>query len=213
MIDCGFTAWRAFHAQYQREPDSIFITHLHADHIGGLEGLFYRLRFRAQTNLCKLFVPAPLIAALHAKVGEYPGILAEGGSNFWDVFQLIPVGTGFWHQDVYFDVHPVRHHAPMSAYAVAVKGVFFFTGDTRPIPELLAHHASAGELIFHDLSVQANPSHTGLADIRREYPESWWPRLRFYHLGSALEADAMRAEGLIVAEKGECFALMPGRDR
>ena len=27
-------------------------------------------------------------------------VLAEGGANFWDAFQVIPVGDAFWHDGV-----------------------------------------------------------------------------------------------------------------
>ena len=49
-------------------------------------------------------------------------------------------------------------------------GSMVWTGDTRPIPELLAYYAGAGELVAHDCALRGNPSHSGLDDLEREYP-------------------------------------------
>ena len=58
-----------------------------------------------------LYVPVPLIATLQRRLADYPNLLAEGGSNFWDVFQLVPVSESFWHRQLLFNPGQRRNSA------------------------------------------------------------------------------------------------------
>lgn len=206
MIDCGGEALTAYLNHYGVPPSALFITHAHLDHIGGMERLFFRLYFdEALRGRCRLYVPAPIVPLLQARLADYPGVLAEGGANWWDAFRLIPVSRGFWHAGRQFDVFPCRHHAPDTAFGLALRGSFVYSGDTRPIPEQLASYAD--EMIAHDCGLRGNPSHTGLDDIEREYPQAWRRRLVLYHYGSAADGEAMRARGYRVLDPGERLVL------
>jgi ribonuclease BN (tRNA processing enzyme) len=208
MIDCGHEALSAYSEQYGGMPQAVFITHLHMDHIGGLERLFFTAYFNPDLRgKVRLYVPAELLPHMQARLADYPGVLAEGGANWWDAFQLIPLSRGFWHAGLYFEVFPVRHHLPDSAFGLRLPGSFIYSGDTRPIPERLALYPDPAELIVHDCALQGNPSHTGLDDIRREYPAEWWPRLRLYHYGSRADAETMRAAGFQVIEPMQALPL------
>lgn len=207
MIDCGPEGLTAFEARYGALPRAIFVTHAHLDHIGGMERLFYRAYFdRALRGAIRIYAAAPLVPVLHERLGGYPSALAEGGANFWDAFQLVPCGRDFWHAGLAFDVFPVRHHAPNSAFGVALRGSFVWTGDTRPIPEQLAAFDS-GERIAHDCGLKGNPSHTGLDDLEREYSLELRKRMVLYHYGSAADAAQMRDAGYAVADAGALLYL------
>lgn len=208
MIDCGQEALTAFERHYRSLPEALFITHLHMDHIGGLERLFYSVYFNdGLRGKVRLYVPSAIVPAMQSRLADYPGVLAEGGANWWDAFQLIPVSTGFWHAGLRFEVYPVRHHLPDSAFGLRLPGSFLWTGDTRPIPERLERFAGVGELIAHDCALVGNPSHTGLADIQREYSAKLQKQLYLYHYASREDAEAMRAAGFRVAEPMQAVAL------
>ena len=164
LIDCGPDTLHTYLDRYGALPPALFITHAHLDHVAGLEGLFYRLATtQPPPEPPMLFVPVTLVPVLQRRLADYPNLLAEGGRNFWDVFRLIPVAERFWHRDLVFDCFPARHHDWLSAFGLALEGRFLYTGDTRPIPEVVNCFASHGEPIFHDCALSANPSHTGLA--------------------------------------------------
>lgn len=207
-IDCGPEGLTAFLETYGAIPMALFITHAHMDHVGGLERLFYRAYFDPQRRgRVRLYAPVGVIGVLHDRLATYPNAIAEGSGNFWDAFQLIPVQRGFWHDGLWFDAFPVRHHAPGSASGLGLRGSFVWTGDTRPIPEVLAHYGRGDELIAHDCTLHGNPSHTGVDDLEREYPADLRRRFVLYHYGSAADGEALRARGHRVARQGEVFAL------
>ena len=208
LIDCGPDTLDRYQAAYDSLPRAIFITHTHMDHVGGMERLFTRLwfdeRLRGRT---RVFAHAGLLPWLQTRVADYPGALAEGGVNFWEAFHLVPCTRGFWLDGLWFDVFATRHHVPGTSYGLALDGSFAYTGDTRPIPEVL--HALAGEsmLIAHDCGLVGNPSHTGVDDIEREYSETLRRQMMLYHYGSAADGAALAARGYRIAISGERIAL------
>nr|WP_298151862.1 MBL fold metallo-hydrolase [uncultured Pseudoxanthomonas sp.] len=211
-VDCGGEGLTAFQARYGDMPMAVFITHVHLDHVAGMERLFVASYFdAARRGQVRLYVPAPLVPLLHQRIASYPNVLAEGGANFWDAFQLVPVGEAFWHDGQRLEVFPVRHHWPETAFGLRLRGSVVWTGDTRPIPDMLARHADAGELIAHDCGLHGNPSHSGIDDLEREYPPALLARCVLYHYASAQDGEALRARGHRVATPGEGIALSPPR--
>jgi phosphoribosyl 1,2-cyclic phosphodiesterase len=206
LIDCGHGTPARFRSAYGRWPGAVFLTHVHLDHVGGLEQLHAPAALGEEEPV-RLYVPATILQSLHERVGSLEHPLAEGRSNFWDAFRLVPVGRGFWHAGHWFDVFESRHHAPGFAYGIRLAGRFLYTGDTRPIPEVLRRYGRAGERLFHDCGWGGNPSHTGLDDIKREYEPDLLERLVLYHYESHVVGDRLAAAGMTVARPGERFDL------
>ncbi len=207
-IDCGGEGLTAYLAQYGHAPQALYITHTHLDHVAGFERLFVSSYFDPERRgRIRLYVPATVVPLLHQRVGDYPNALAEGGVNFWDAFQVIPVGGSFWHDGVRLEVFPTRHHWPETAYGLRLHGSVVWTGDTRPIPEMLARYADAGELIAHDCALHGNPSHSGIEDLEREYPPALLERCLLYHYGNREEGEILAARGYRVAHPGQVVAL------
>lgn len=208
LIDCGPEALTAYLARYASAPSAIYLTHAHMDHVGGLERLFYSVYFDPELRgKVRLYAHAALIPILQSRIADYPQVLAEGGANFWDAFSLVPLSRGFWHDGFWFDVFPTRHHAPMSSFGLALRGSFVWTGDTRPIPEMLGAYAAQGELVAHDCVIHGNPSHSGVEDVEREYSAELRERLVLYHYSSLDEAAQLEMRGYRVASQGQVFDL------
>jgi len=207
-IDCGAEGLTAFQAQYAAMPRALFVTHAHFDHIAGFERLFVDAFFDdARRGEVLLYVPAPLLPLLHQRVGSYPNALAEGGANFWDAFRVVPVGDHFWHDGVRLQVFPTRHHWPDTSFGLRLRGSLVWTGDTRPIPEMLARAAADGELVAHDCALHGNPSHSGIEDLEREYPPDLLGRCLLYHYASGEDGQALAARGYRVAQPGAVVDL------
>ena len=204
LLDCGPSTPDRYKAAYDDLPPAIFLTHAHLDHIGGLEAFFYQASFKP--TQIKLYAPVSLVPMLHARLAEFPG-LAEGGRNFWDAFQLIPVSNAFFHAGLIFSVFPVRHHAPNTAFGLALAGQFVYSGDTRPVPEVFAHFGAGNETLFHDCALNGNPSHSGIADLEREYSNALRQRMYLYHQADQSEANKIAERGWRVLAPGARIAL------
>ncbi|MEE4172863.1 MAG: MBL fold metallo-hydrolase [Xanthomonadales bacterium] len=209
LIDCGPGVPGRFHAAYEHAPRAVFITHVHLDHVAGLEQLHTISALDGEQPPIRLYVPVAILANLHARVASLRFPLAEGGGNFWDAFQVIPVTDGFWHGGEWFDVFEVRHHAPGFAWGLRLAGRFVYTGDTRPIPEMLRFQGRSGETLFHDCDWRGNPSHSGWDDLRREYDAGLLDRLVVYHYGSLDAAERLAAAGARVARPGHLYPFLP----
>ncbi|MCD9007510.1 MBL fold metallo-hydrolase [Luteimonas sp. XNQY3] len=209
-IDCGAEGLTAYLDHYGEAPRALFVTHMHLDHVAGFERLFVDRYFDPpRRGRMPIYVPAPVVPLLHRRVGDYPNVLAEGGANFWDAFQLVPVGDAFWHDGVRLEVFPVRHHWPETAYGLRLPGSLVWSGDTRPIPEMLARFADRDELVAHDCGLHGNPSHSGIDDLQREYPRELLARCVLYHYASEEDGAALEARGQRIARPGARFALRP----
>ena len=195
-------ALSAYLERYGDVPPALFITHAHLDHVGGMERLFGKLWFGEQRGATRLLVPAALVPILHSRIGDYPGVLAEGGVNFWEAFRFVPCRRGFWLEDLWFDVFPTRHHLHNTSFGLALRGSFVFTGDTRPIPEFLENWVGEGEWVAHDCGRFGNPSHTGLDDLEASYSDALRRQLLLYHYGSPDDAALFRRHGYAVATPG-----------
>ncbi len=208
MIDCGPEALSSYLAHYGEAPRAVYITHAHMDHVGGLERLFYQAYFDpALRGRLRLFFHAALAPILQGRLADYPDVVAEGDANFWDGFSTVLVSRGFWHEGMWFEVFGTRHHAPNTSFGIALAGSFVWTGDTRPIPEMLALHAARNELVAHDCALIGNPSHTGIEDLEREYTDELRKRFVIYHYASTDDAAKMAARGYRVAERNEVMPL------
>ena len=72
LIDCGQETLTAYLARYGQVPQAIFITHLHLDHVGGLERRSKRLGVPRleQTALPSVVLPVRILLGERAPLHE-----------------------------------------------------------------------------------------------------------------------------------------------
>jgi ribonuclease BN (tRNA processing enzyme) len=163
LSECGFRL-----KYFGREINAIYISHLHADHIGGLEGVAFNTLFDAQSPPCKLFVPESLIQDLwnhslkgglmcvqdkEMEIDDYfaCSLIRENGPFQWENISFSPVKM----------LHTGKGCKNPYSFGLLItdetRSVFIST-DTQFQPNLLGEIAGRVDLMFHDCETQRAPS-------------------------------------------------------
>jgi ribonuclease BN (tRNA processing enzyme) len=180
--------------------DAVALTHLHADHASGLEGLGFFHRFALGRR-------ARILAHPDVARRLWDGHLAAGMEQLLDSAGS-PVALGL---DDHFDVVPLaehastrvgpfeiecrftRHHVPTTALRIAAGGRrIAFSADTGFDPGLIAWLAEA-DLVVHEAGLG---THTG-PGLLAELPADLRARMRLAHYPDGLDLDSVGIEPLV----------------
>ncbi|MFE8070225.1 MBL fold metallo-hydrolase [Marinobacteraceae bacterium S3BR75-40.1] len=178
LIDAGYTIKFALADQglSLADIDAIFITHVHADHAFGLERLGYECRFRYQTRP-KLFLMPDLYDELWERTLKgVMGQVGEGPASLEDFFEVRFIEQRrFAFEAIRLEVFANRHTPQKPSYGVMINDQLLYSGDTRPIPDVIEQYQPT--LIFHDCTLSDwNPVHASVRELRETYPS--WARER-----------------------------------
>lgn len=160
LLDCGTTA----HVAMRRigltltDIDGVLITHIHADHVGGLEELAFQLKFSYKRRI-PLYIADTLTGILwdHCLRG---GLEQDGFTSLSDYFDVRPMQEG-----VPVEVLPglkaellrTQHIPGKLSYSVLFGDhSFFYSSDMIFMPELLESlvRERGVKKIFHDCQLE-----------------------------------------------------------
>jgi Metal-dependent hydrolases of the beta-lactamase superfamily III len=173
MIDFGNTAPMALHAMGigMNQLDAVFITHLHADHVGGLEELAFQNLY-IHRRKSKLYVPETLVDALwenSLKAGMYNE--ADNFVNLESYFDVVtfrdetPVRL---HEELVIEAVRTEHVPLKPSYSLFINGNIFYSADmkfNRPLIEH-AYHDRKCRIIFHECQFKGpGVVHTTLSEL------------------------------------------------
>ncbi len=155
LVDCGITAPRALHELGYGFNDlhAVLITHIHADHIGGLEEFAFQMKF-VYGRKPILYIADTLVQPIweHSLRG---GLQQEDAETLRDFFDVRPLAVGPRHTlmpGLEVELVPTRHIPNKPNFSMLFNGFFFYSGDTVFDPDLLASLVGERgvEVIFHD---------------------------------------------------------------
>ncbi len=164
--------------------DHVLITHVHGDHMNGLEGVAFFKRF-AQNKRVKLVTSAEVRANVwDERLKASMSALWDGQKfrelGFDDYFEHVPLG---WSGETVVGPFKIRarrtiHHVPTSALLVEAAGRRLgWSSDTAFDPELIAFLEPA-DLIIHETNL--GPAHTAYADLAA-LPAELRAKMRLIH--------------------------------
>lgn len=218
LIDCGSDARWSLFAQGlgYKDISDVYISHLHADHAGGLEWLAYQTKFDPDCSKPNLHISEMLVDTL------WSNLLSAGLCSLEDVqaqlttfFNVmpIPVGGSFTWESVDFQLIQTRHVINNSAL-VPSHGLFFeinknkifITTDTKFTPERLLKFYTLADIIFHDCEIGPKLSHVHssyeeLCTLDEKIKEKIW----LYHYDSKSLPDAKKDGFRGFVKKGQTF--------
>ncbi|MCM3785513.1 MBL fold metallo-hydrolase [Neobacillus mesonae] len=171
------------------EIEHIFITHLHDDHINGLQQLGYYAQVFGK-HKPNLYIHEELIDPLWRSLGPGMRYTVQGERKLEDYFHLIPLreGTPFSIGGVTYELTLTQHVPGMLSCGLLAPGYFYYSGDATMDSALLEQVADHVQVIFYECHLQevTISSHTHLDDIKAlPLPIQAKTLLMHYHDGYA----------------------------
>jgi len=171
MLDCGSTAPWSLHQLGRTFADihALLISHIHADHIGGMEEFAFKMKF-VYKRLPLLYLPEPLIEPLWNNSLK-GGLWQEEQPALEHYFEIKPLYAGEETEIIPgLIVEPIRtqHINGKQSFSYLLNRTFFYSADMKFDPVLLQALSDQGcATFFHDCQLQGpGEVHTTLEQLR-----------------------------------------------
>lgn len=203
FIDCG-TDLRWSSAQQSlsyRDIKEVYISHLHADHCGGLEWLGFSARYDpGYEGKPTLYLHESLVEELwQQKLAGSMQYTVEGQGKLEDFFDIVALTDAFLWQGVEFELVKVRHiEGPDISmpcfglfFTLGEKSIFLTT-DTTFDPENLLSYYEKADIIFHDCELLPTPTgvHANYHELKG-LPDEIRQKMWLYHYGAEAKPPAI----------------------
>ena len=201
LVDCGSDARFALsecnihNLNLSQEIDAVYISHLHADHIGGMEWLAFNTYFCPKRVIPKLFMEERLMHDMwnHSLKGGL-GRIEGKKMNLSDYFDCRPLANGdsFLWEGIKFKLvqmpHVILDENGHCSFGLLIKEAeyegpaVFVTMDTQFQPEVVSRIGEKVVAIFHDCETSPFKSiiHTHYDDLCT-LPKTLKKKMWLYH--------------------------------
>jgi ribonuclease BN (tRNA processing enzyme) len=178
LIDCGVTAPLALHQMGLpiTELDAILITHIHADHVGGLEEIGFRMNL-IHGRKPVLYLTEALIEPLWEntlKGGMQQKGMIERMEDVFEIRLLVPGQTADLVPGIRAELLPTRHIPGKNSYSLYINERLFYSADMTFNPGLLNKlvEERGCKAILHEVQLLGEGAvHTTLDELLSLPPE------------------------------------------
>ena len=228
LIDCGIMGPLALKNAGVQTTDiqAAFITHMHGDHVFGIEEILFESYFRLHRKF-GLLLPSPFIDPNNEK-----------GEHFWNNYLRASMTSAVLQQDEsyvqlqledYADVReicpekaydffgvpvrifPVLHIWNRSSFGICLDERVFYTSDTTFSRQAIESYLEQGaEIIFHDVSFLPKKNggvHAAFDDLKT-LPREWAEKIVFMHYDDFVTSEQKKVAedlGFRLAGCGQVF--------
>ena len=218
LIDCGSDARHAIR-DFEINPmdiDAVYISHFHADHVGGLEWLAFTHKFNPKPKKPNLMIHPTMTKRLWDQtLSGGLETLKDERCTLETFFNMYPIENleGFHWEDMYFQLIPtvhVYHNGQLiPSYGLLIqyrKQHIFITTDTQFTPDKLMPYYEKADIIFHDCETGPIKScvHSDFESLK-SLPEHIRNKIWLYHYSKALPKEAAQHGFLGFVKKGQIF--------
>lgn len=220
LIDCGSDIRFSLHEQglTATDIDDVYISHVHADHVGGMEWLAFCTKFSASRRKPRLLGNRSVLKelwsdSLKGGLGSLEGELANL-QTYFDV-EAISANQGFTWEGVYFRLVQMVHNVDGYRICPTFGLMFelgstrvFFTTDTQFSPQQITRFYQDADIIFQDCETAPFKSgihahYEQLMTLPAEVKKKMW----LYHYQAGPKKDAIREGFAGWVDKGQRFAF------
>ncbi|GBC63397.1 MBL fold hydrolase [Desulfonema ishimotonii] len=185
LLDCGGDIRFSLGAcGVTQPPDALYISHLHSDHVGGMEWLGMTTCFTPDASRPRLFMAGAFMEPLWSEALKAGMEYVEGRQmNIGDYFDCRPVaenGSFHW-EGIRFELVKLPHvtagNKAHPSYGVFIRDgsgpEILITTDTQFVPDRIRAAGRRADLIFHDCETSPVRSrvHAHYDDLRTLPPE------------------------------------------
>jgi ribonuclease BN (tRNA processing enzyme) len=163
LLDCGGDVRFALHQQGYKlaDVDALYVSHAHADHVGGIEGLAFSTFFGPNARKRQLFCSATFAGSLWAQSLRGGLDSIEGRemvlSEYFDVRKVRKNGAFIW-EGITFEliqvVHIMAERSLKASYGLMIREgngpKVFWTSDTQFCPNQISKFYETADIILHD---------------------------------------------------------------
>ena len=191
LVDCGITLPKALHDAGMdfSQLDAVLVSHIHGDHVGGLEELAFQMMFKHQRKPM-LYIADVLVEPLWEQTLR--GGLTQGELNsLSDFFEVKPLKAGVAYElaeGLSVELMQTKHIEGKASFSFLFNKRFFYSADMRFDGKLLQDLVESGvETVYHDCQLESPGVVHASLDELLTLPEKVQEKTWLMHYGDAME--------------------------